>query len=140
MDARCFKTGDRVKLVSMNDAYREAPIGALGTVLSSCPAPINVVNVVWDDGFSLNPCLDVDVIVKVGVLGKKAADNTEYIEALYERAIDTLGNIWAADDAGYSATEDRKLLSALYDKLEQLTGKSRRAIINMVASTTAASY
>ena len=67
MDARNFKQGDRVKLVSMSDPYRKAPpIGIEGTVTGVCPPPMNVVNVEWDNGFSLNAALDEDVIVKVG--------------------------------------------------------------------------
>lgn len=66
MNAKDFKKGDRVRLVSMDDPHRKAPVGALGTVLGICPPPVNVVNVAWDDGFGLNPCLDVDVIAKVG--------------------------------------------------------------------------
>lgn len=64
-NSEMFKPGDRVRLVSMNDPYREAPIGIEGTVVSSAPRPINVVNVDWDNGFGLNPCLDEDVIEKI---------------------------------------------------------------------------
>lgn len=66
MNATDFKPGDRVKLVKMDDPYRkDVPIGMLGTVVDTCPPPLNVVDVRWDNGFSLNPCLDLDVIVKV---------------------------------------------------------------------------
>lgn len=65
MNASNFKVGDRVRLVRMDDPYRKAPIGAIGTVTGVCPSPINVVNVDCDCGFSLNPCLDVDRIIKV---------------------------------------------------------------------------
>lgn len=63
-NAADFKPGERVRLVKMNDPYRkDVPIGAEGTVISTAPKPVNVVNVKWDDaGFNLNPCLDVDVI------------------------------------------------------------------------------
>jgi len=65
MDATVFRRGDRVRLVRMDDPYREdIPIGAIGTVMGVCPKPINVLNVEWDNGFSLNPCLDVDVVEK----------------------------------------------------------------------------
>ena len=66
MKATDFQPGDRVRLVKMDDPWRhDIPIGVLGTVVNSVPEPINVVNVEWDDGFSLSPCLDVDIIVKV---------------------------------------------------------------------------
>ena len=66
MNAEMFSPGDRVKLISMNDPYRDdVPIGIEGTVLSVAPPPINVVTVDWDDGFSLNPCLDEDVIARI---------------------------------------------------------------------------
>ena len=66
LNAEAFFPGDRVKLIAMSDPYRDdVPIGVEGTVLSVAPPPINVVNVEWDDGFSLNPCLDEDIIVKV---------------------------------------------------------------------------
>ncbi len=65
MDATNFEVGDRVLLVRMDDPYRNAPIGATGTVTGVCPKPINVLNVKWDCGFGLNPCLDVDVVEKV---------------------------------------------------------------------------
>ena len=65
MDARMFKKGDRVRLDAMDDPFAKAPIGALGTVTGTCPPPINVVNVEWDCGFGLNPCLDVDRISRV---------------------------------------------------------------------------
>lgn len=61
-----FKPGDRVRLISMNDPHRKTPVGIEGTVISAVGEPINVVNVDWDDGFGLNPCLDEDVIIKVG--------------------------------------------------------------------------
>lgn len=60
-----FKAGDRVRLVEMDDPLRIAPIGAEGTVTSVAPKPVNVVNVAWDDGFGLNPCLDADVIERI---------------------------------------------------------------------------
>ena len=66
MDASTFKKGDRVQLVRMNDPYRKAPIGAVGTVTGVCPKPINVVSVEWDCGFGLNPCLDEDAIERIG--------------------------------------------------------------------------
>lgn len=66
MDARDFERGDRIRLVSMDDPYREAPIEMLGTVLGVCPPPINVLDVDWDGDFNLNPCLDVDIVKKVG--------------------------------------------------------------------------
>lgn len=73
MKATDFKPGDRVKLVHMKDPYRfDIPHGALGTVMSTCPEPINTVTVDWDCGFSLNPCLDCDIIVKVEA-GKEVA-------------------------------------------------------------------
>ena len=65
MDATMFKPGDRVRLIKMEDPYREAPIGIEGTVLAVAGKPINVVTVDWDGDFSLNPCLDEDIIVKV---------------------------------------------------------------------------
>ena len=65
MNATSFKPGDRIKLVSMNDPYRDAPIGAKGTVLSVCPPPINTLDVDWDNGFGLNPCLDEDIVAKI---------------------------------------------------------------------------
>ena len=66
LDAADFKAGERVKLVKMDDPYRgNAPIGIEGTVISVAPKPVNVVNVDWDGGFGLNPCLDVDVIERI---------------------------------------------------------------------------
>ena len=64
-NAAYFKKGDRVELVSMNDPHVDAPSGIHGTVLSVAPPPINVLTVVWDNGFSLNPCLDEDIVRKV---------------------------------------------------------------------------
>lgn len=67
MDATMFERGDRVRLVKMDDEYcRDVPIGMEGTVLGACPPPINVLNVDWDGDFWLNPCLDVDVVERVG--------------------------------------------------------------------------
>lgn len=68
MDAADFKVGDRIVLVRMDDEYRDCSgfIGSVGTVVGICPKPINVLDVDWDDGFGLNPCLDVDVVRKVG--------------------------------------------------------------------------
>lgn len=66
MDASGYRVGDRVRLVSMDDPYRQADVGILGTVTGVAPKPINVLDVDWDDGFGLNPCLDVDVVQKVG--------------------------------------------------------------------------
>ena len=60
-----FEIGDRVELVSMDDPYRGHFSGKVGTVTGYCPPPINVLNVKWDDGFGLNPCLDVDIVRKV---------------------------------------------------------------------------
>lgn len=65
MDARMFSVGDRVRLVSMDDPYVDAPVGIEGTVVGVCPPPINVLDIDWDCGFSLNPCLDVDKVLKV---------------------------------------------------------------------------
>ena len=66
MDARHFNRGDRVRLVKMDDPYRDdVPIGVEGTVVEICPPPVNVLVVDWDDGFGLNPCLDVDIVAKV---------------------------------------------------------------------------
>jgi hypothetical protein len=65
-DARNFKPGDRVRLVDMSDPYRDdIPIGTIGTVRSITPPPINVLNVEWDCGFSLNPCLDEDRVERI---------------------------------------------------------------------------
>lgn len=61
-NAAYFKVGDRVELVFMDDPYVDAPSGVHGTVLGVAPPPINVLDVAWDNGFSLNPCLDVDVV------------------------------------------------------------------------------
>lgn len=68
MDASNFARGDRVRLVRMDDPYVEdVPIGKTGTVLDVAGKPINVLMVDWDGGdFNLNPCLDVDVVEKVG--------------------------------------------------------------------------
>lgn len=68
MDARDFRIGDRVELVSMNDPWRDgdAEVGIKGTVTGVNPPPINTLNVEWDNGFGLNPCLDEDVVRKVG--------------------------------------------------------------------------
>ena len=66
LDARMFQEGDRVRLVRMDDPYRDdIPIGCEGTVLSIAPPPINVLNVQWDNGFPLNPCLDTDIVARV---------------------------------------------------------------------------
>ena len=65
LKATDFKPGDRVRLVSMNDPYRITPVGIEGAVISAVGNLINVVNVDWDDGFGLSPCLDEDVIAKV---------------------------------------------------------------------------
>lgn len=64
-NAKYFERGDRVELVSMEDPYADAPTGIHGTVLSVAPPPINILNVAWDNGFGLNPCLDVDIVRKV---------------------------------------------------------------------------
>lgn len=66
MDARDFSVGDRVVLVSMWDDYKGFCSGHVGIVEGIVPPPINVLNVKWDDGFGLNPCLDVDVVRKIG--------------------------------------------------------------------------
>lgn len=65
MDATEFKIGDKVKLVAMDEPSAEAHIGAIGTVTGIAPKPINVLNVDWNDGFGLNPCLDADMVTKV---------------------------------------------------------------------------
>ena len=66
MDASSYNAGDRIRLVCMDDPYREdIPIGIVGTVMGVCPKPINVLNVKWDGDFSLNPCLDVDIVERV---------------------------------------------------------------------------
>lgn len=66
MNARQFKPGDRIRLVRMDDPYRkDVPIGITGTVTSVAPPPINVLNVDWDNGFGLNPCLDTDLVEKI---------------------------------------------------------------------------
>jgi len=66
MDARDFKVGDRVRLVYMDDEYRGVLGGNVGTVTGTVPPPINVLDVDWDDGLSLNPCLDVDIVEVIG--------------------------------------------------------------------------
>ena len=63
-DASKYRCGDRIRLLRMDDPYVQAQSGILGTVIGVCPKPINVLNVVWDNGFGLNPCLDVDVVEK----------------------------------------------------------------------------
>ena len=65
MDARNYREGDRVRLVCMDDEYSGHHEGHVGTVVGICPPPINVLNVRWDDGFGLNPCLDVDVVQRI---------------------------------------------------------------------------
>jgi hypothetical protein len=64
-DATRFRVGDRVRLIEMDDPYhKNIPIGVTGTVTGVTPPPINVLNVRWDDGFALNPCLDVDRVAR----------------------------------------------------------------------------
>ena len=80
-DAAYFKAGDRVKLVKMDDPYRKnVPIGIEGTVVSVAPKPVNVVNVDWDGGFDLNPCLDVDAIKRVDPVRPGRVFEIEYRE------------------------------------------------------------
>lgn len=69
MDASMYKVGDRVRLVCMDDPYRGTFKDNVGTVVGVCPKPINVLDVRWDDGFGLNPCLDVDIVEKIGHVG-----------------------------------------------------------------------
>ena len=71
MDARRFKEGDRIRLISMRDDPCPVAEGTLGTVTGVCPPPINVVYVEWDDGRTLNVCPDVDEVVVVGREGGK---------------------------------------------------------------------
>lgn len=67
MDASRYHEGDRIRLVCMDDPYRkDIPLGITGTVVSVCPKPINVLNVDWDGNFNLNPCLDVDIVERIG--------------------------------------------------------------------------
>lgn len=66
MDAADFRPGDRVELIRMSDPYVKVPAGALGTVVGIAPRPINVLNVEWDNGCGLNPCLDEDEVRKIG--------------------------------------------------------------------------
>lgn len=65
MDASRFEVGDRVRLVCMDDPYAGVLSGNVGTVVGVAPKPINVLDVEWDDGLSLNPCLDVDIVEKI---------------------------------------------------------------------------
>lgn len=69
MDASKYKVGDRIRLVCMDDPFIGSQKDHVGTVTGVCPRPINVLNVKWDNGFNLNPCLDVDVVEKIGHVG-----------------------------------------------------------------------
>ena len=59
------------------------------------------------------------------------------IETLYGKAAELLENIWAAEDAGDAAAEERKWLSRYYDALEQLTGAPRSHIFCKVYALAA---
>jgi len=71
-DATAFSVGSRVRLVRMDDPWAKAPEGTVGTVVGVAPKPVNVLNVRWDNGFHLNPCLDEDVVVLVS--GERGCD------------------------------------------------------------------
>lgn len=104
-DASMFRIGDRVRLVSMNDPYRpDAPIGAEGTVLGVAPPPVNVLNVEWDCGFPLNPCLDVDAVERIGAPVPDMAGDAEramptYVLGTYDEGGEELATVFACRTA-----------------------------------------
>lgn len=59
-----FKPGDRVRLVQMNDQYREMPAGLLGTV--RCVDDAGTIHVRWDNGSGLGVVYGEDKCEKIG--------------------------------------------------------------------------
>ena len=60
-----LKPGNRIRLIEM-DGEPDMEPGALGTVESIVPPPVNVVHVRWDNGRTLNICPEVDRFEKIG--------------------------------------------------------------------------
>ena len=99
-DARNYREGDRVKLVRMHDEYRsDIPIGVIGTVVGIAPPPVNCLNVAWDNGFGLNPCLDADAVSKVGSVRNGREFYTVMTDDDGRKVVKYQGYTWHRPDA-----------------------------------------
>lgn len=58
-----YTPGTRVRLIDMNDPYRNMPSGLLGTV--ECVDDMATVHVAWDNGCHLGAVWGEDIIEKV---------------------------------------------------------------------------
>ena len=61
MSFKSYKPGDRIRMLHCADEYHPIPSGTMGTVVGGCEQ-LNMLYVDWDNGRTLNVCLDVDVI------------------------------------------------------------------------------
>ena len=69
---RCYYSGCRVKLICMNDPYRDLEAGMLGTVMHV--DDIGTIHVAWDCGSTLGVEYGVDSCVVVDSEGGKQHD------------------------------------------------------------------
>lgn len=60
-----WNEGDRIKMVYCDDEYSPIETGDMGTVYKVYDF-MDMLGVMWDSGRTLNVCLDVDLVVKVG--------------------------------------------------------------------------
>ncbi len=58
-----YPPGTKVKLIEMNDQYRDMPPGLTGVV--SCVDDTGTVHVNWSNGSSLGAVLGIDVIERI---------------------------------------------------------------------------
>lgn len=66
---RRYSTGSRVKLICMNDPYRDLEAGTLGTVTHV--DDIGTIHVAWDCGSTLGVVYGVDACMVVHSEGEK---------------------------------------------------------------------
>ena len=69
---RCYPKGSRVKLICMNDPYRNLETGTLGTVMHV--DDIGTIHVAWDCGSSLGVVYGEDLCTVVDTEGGKQND------------------------------------------------------------------
>jgi hypothetical protein len=61
-----YKTGDRLRLISMPDEPNPVPTGTKGTVFSVIPYGGNwILNMKWDNGRTLGVHLEQDTVEKI---------------------------------------------------------------------------